>query len=145
MHTRSNMTTKKTAKEKITTASTHLHKTQSVIVREPWAIGKPDEKVNLLLSWRHDHDSLRRTRHVTVLHGSSSISRLGWGSSNGISLYRTLSNTGICSRGWSASMFASSIIDLMNITSTINYITSSSFIVKFPRSAWDDWWEEVTP
>ena len=148
MHARTNMTTKKTAKKKITTTSTHLQKTQSVIVREPWAIGKPDEKVNLPLSWRQD----RRTRHTMALrclHRSKIISRLGWGSSNRISLYGA-SNTGVCSRGRLVSTSVSSnTTNLMNSGLAIKGIMPadmSSMIVinKFPRNAWDYRWEGVT-
>jgi hypothetical protein len=60
------MTTNKTVKKKITTASTHLQKPQIVVLRDPRAISKPDETVNPRLSWRKN----RRTR-VTVAEGFS--------------------------------------------------------------------------
>ena len=54
MCARSNMTTEKTAKKKITTATTLLKETHSVIFGDAGAIGKPGEKVNLHLTWRKD-------------------------------------------------------------------------------------------
>jgi hypothetical protein len=66
MGARSNMIRKKTAKKKITTTSTHLQETQRVVVREPGAIGKPVEKINLHLGRR----LYRHTRRIVALHES---------------------------------------------------------------------------
>ena len=46
------MRTKKAAKKMIITPSTLLHEPQSVEMRDPRAIGEPDEKINLHLIWR---------------------------------------------------------------------------------------------
>ena len=46
------MATSKTTKKRITTVITYLQKTQNITCGETWAIGEPDEKVDLQLSWR---------------------------------------------------------------------------------------------
>jgi hypothetical protein len=107
------MRTKETTKEKITTVSTNLHKTQHVILGEPRAIGKPNEKVSLPMSWRH----YRLTRHA--------MPRLSRGSSSGISLYGAASNTGVCRRGWLVCTLASSNASSMNIGLTTKNIASA--------------------
>lgn len=74
MGAKNNMTTEKTAKKIIATVTTLLKETQSLVFREAGAIGKPDEKFNLHLSWR----KYRLTRHTTILILSGSGSFYFW-------------------------------------------------------------------
>ena len=66
------MRPKKATKKKITAASTLLHEPQSVVMRDPGAIGEPNEKINLHLIWR----KYRLTSVTMAPSRNISVSRL---------------------------------------------------------------------